>query len=111
MDKSEKVEAYYDKEHQFKKGIQILRELAIQANAEEFFKWQAPVYGINGKNVFWISRFKHHFGVGFFNGVFLKDPKKMLKNVQEGKTIAMRHWHFTSIDEIDKQGVLAYMKE
>ena len=52
MDYSEKVEAYYGQEHPFKEGIQILRELALKANAAETFKWQAPVYGINGKNVF-----------------------------------------------------------
>jgi len=111
MDHSGKVEAYYSEEHHFKKGIQILRELALKANAEEFFKWQAPVYGLNGKNVFWIARFKNHFGVGFFNGVFLSDPKNVLINVQKEKTMAMRHWHFKSIDEIDQMGVLAYIRE
>ncbi|MBM1106391.1 YdeI/OmpD-associated family protein [Aurantibacter crassamenti] len=110
MDYSEKVEAYYNQEHQFAKGIQILREIALKANAEEFFKWQAPVYGIDGKNVFWIARFKNHFGIGFFNGVFLSDPKKVLINVQKG-TKAMRHWHFKSVEEIDEIAVLNYIKE
>ncbi|MRI02006.1 hypothetical protein GH721_15790 [Kriegella sp. EG-1] len=110
MDYSEKIEAYYNQEHPFKKGIQILRELALKANAEEFFKWQAPVYGIDGKNVFWIARFKNHFGIGFFNGVFLSDPKQVLVNVQK-ETIAMRHWHFKSIDEIDSTVVLNYIIE
>ena len=111
MNYSEKVEAYYAKEHHFKEGIEILRALALKANAEETFKWQAPVYGINGKNVFWIARFKNHFGVGFFNGVFLGDPKNVLINVQKEKTMAMRHWHFKSIEEIDQKGVLDYILE
>jgi len=111
MESSEKIEAYYEQDHHFKEGINILRDLALKANVEETFKWQAPVYGINGKNVFWIARFKNHFGVGFFNGMFLKDPKGVLVNVQKGKTMAMRHWHFTSVDQIDKKGVLAYLKE
>lgn len=111
MDASEKVEAYYEKEHHYKKGINMLRDLALKTNAEETYKWHAPVYGIDGKNVFWIARFKNHFGIGFFNGMFLKDPKNVLVNVQEGKTMAMRHWHFKAVDEIDKQGVLAYIRE
>lgn len=111
MDYSEKVEAYYAQEHHFKKGIEILRNLALKANAQEFFKWQAPVYGIEGKNVFWIARFKNHFGIGFFKGVFLADPKNVLINVQKDKTMAMRHWHFKSVEEIDEKGVLAYIRE
>lgn len=111
MDYSEKVEAYYAKEHHFKKGIEILRNLALKANAQEFFKWQAPVYGVDGKNVFWIARFKNHFGIGFFNGVFLSDPKNVLINVQKDKTMAMRHWHFKSVDGIDENGVLTYIIE
>lgn len=111
MNTSEKVEAYYDEAHHFKKGINKLRALALKANAQEFFKWQAPVYGVDGKNVFWIARFKNHFGIGFFNGVFLSDPKKVLINVQKDKTMAMRHWHFKSVDEIDETGVFSYIVE
>lgn len=111
MEQSEKVASYYDEEHHFKKGIGILRNLALKANAQEFFKWQAPVYGVDGKNVFWIAKFKNHFGIGFFNGFFLSDPKNVLINVQKDKTMAMRHWHFKSVDEIDEKGVLAYIRE
>lgn len=111
MDKSQKLLAYYSKEHQFKKGIAVLRSLALKTEAAENYKWSAPVYTINGKNVFWISRFNNHFGVGFFNGIFLKDQKKLLINVQEGKTQAMRHWRFSTGDKVDEVGVLAYMKE
>ena len=58
-----------------------------------------------------ISRFKNHFGLGFFNGIFLKDPKKVLINVQEGKTQAMRHWRFKSIGEIDPPTIVVYINE
>ncbi|WP_422081240.1 YdeI/OmpD-associated family protein [Ulvibacterium sp.] len=111
MDTSDKVETYFKEEHLFKKEIAILRNLAHKTEAVETFKWHAPVYTINNKNVFWIARFKHHFGLGFFNGMLLKDSKKVLENAQEGKTQAMRHWKFTTIDEIDQEGVLSYMIE
>lgn len=63
------------------------------------------------ENVFGICKFKNHFGVWFFNGVFLKDPKNVLENAQEGKTKGMRHWKFQSLEAVDEQIVLSYMKE
>lgn len=111
MEKSEKLNAYYEKEHPFRDGIAQLRELALQSGAQEDFKWQFPVYTHQGKNVFGICKFKNHFGVWFFNGVFLKDPKNVLENAQEGKTKGMRHWKFNAVDDIDEKGVLAYMLE
>ncbi|WP_313779656.1 YdeI/OmpD-associated family protein [Flagellimonas onchidii] len=63
------------------------------------------------KNVFGICRFKNHFGVWFFNGSLLSDPKKVLSNAQEGKTKGMRHWKFNTVEEIDMTGVQNYMSE
>ena len=111
MTASEKIEAYYTKEHPFKDGIAILRDIAKQTEAKEDYKWNFPVYTIANKNVLGICRFKHHFGIWFFNGVLLKDPRKVLENAQEGKTKGMRHWKFNAISEIDSEHVLAYMKE
>ncbi len=111
MDKSEKIEAFYSKEHHFKDAIVLLRSLAKQTELEETLKWVAPVYTIDNKNVLGIMAFKEHFGLWFFNGVFLKDPKGVLENAQEGKTKAMRHWKFSSIEEIDEKAVIQYMEE
>lgn len=111
MEKAKKLETYYEKEHPFKDGIARLRELALQSGAQEDFKWSIPVYTLNGKNVFGICKFKSYFGVWFFNGVFLKDPKKVLENAQEGKTKGMRHWKFNSLEELDEKGVFTYMLE
>lgn len=36
---------------------------------------------------------------------------KVLVNAQEGKTKAMRHWKFNSIDDIDEEAVLSYFQE
>ena len=109
--KSEKLEAFYAKEHPYKEGIGILRALALQTEVEETLKWGAPVYALKKKNIFGIIAFKSYFGLWFFNGCFLADPEKVLENAQEGKTKAMRHWKFQSAQEIPTQQVLAYMKE
>lgn len=111
MEKTKTAEGYYEQEHLFKDAILKLRDIAIKTEAIETCKWGMPVYTIQNKNVFGICRFKEFFGVWFFNGVFLKDPKKVLRNAQNGKTKAMRHWNFTKNEEIDTNGVLAYMNE
>lgn len=111
MEKEEKIEAYYEKDHPFRDGIVELRTLALKTEAVEDYKWSFPVYTVNGKNVFGICRFKNHFGVWFFNGAFLSDPKKVLQNAQEGKTKGMRHWKFESLDTINPAGVTLYMNE
>ena len=107
----EKIEAYFAKEQPFKEGIAVLREIVLTTSMEETLKWGSPVYTVDGKNVLGILAFKKHFGIWFFNGVFLSDPKKVLQNAQEGKTKAMRHWKFTSNNGIDRVGVLAYIEE
>lgn len=111
MDKREKIETYYAKDQKFKEGIALLREIALKTELEETLKWGAPIYTIENKNVLGILAFKSHFGIWFYNGVFLLDPKKVLSNAQEGKTKAMRHWKFTAVEEIEEKVVLAYMNE
>ena len=111
MDPQEKIEAYYAKEQPFKDGIGLLRELALKTEFIETYKWGIPVYTIDNKNVLGILAFKHHFGIWFYNGVFLKDPKKVLENAQEGKTKAMRHWKFSTKEDIDEAAVLSYFHE
>ncbi len=111
MDKSEKVGAYYEQDHVFKEAISILRDIVLKTSLEETFKWMYPTYTLKGKNVLAICKFKEHFGIWFFNGVFLSDPLNVLQNAQEGKTQAMRHWKFNSIEEIDKTKVIAYVNE
>lgn len=111
MDKSEKIERYFSEEHQFKKAITVLRELVLKTPLEETYKWMFPTYTLEGKNVLSICKFKAHFGIWFFQGVFLSDPYSKLRNAQEGKTQAMRQWKFTAENEINKPKVLAYINE
>lgn len=57
------------------------------------------------------SAFKNHFGLWFFNGVFLKDKHNLLINAQENKTIALRQMSFTHKDQINEATLLEYIKE
>ena len=111
MDKKEKVTAYFAQEHPFAAGIAQLREIALSTEVEETYKWQFPTYTVSNKNVFALCKFKSHFGIWFFNGVYLSDPLGVLQNAQEGKTMAMRHWKFTELAQLNEKQVLQYMQE
>ncbi len=108
---NEHLESFYQKAHPFRDGLQLLRSLALQTELQETIKWNSPVYTIENKHVLGIMAFKSYFGIWFFQGVFLKDPDKVLENAQDGKTKAMRHWKFKSAEEIDAKRVLAYFNE
>ena len=111
MEKSAKIAAYFEKEGPFREGIARLRDLVSDTELEEDFKWSCPVYTLGKENVVGVLAFKNHFGLWFFNGVFLSDPLGVLENAQEGKTKAMRHWKFTSVEQIDPRHVKAYVLE
>ena len=110
MKKVTSVEEYIETHEKWTDALTILREIINATELEETLKWSAPVYALNGKNVLGLGAFKNHFGLWFFNGVFLKDDKNLLVNAQE-KTKAMRQMRFESLDEIDKHTVLEYVKE
>lgn len=111
MSNSDKIEAYYNKEGPFRDGIDALRAIVLKTELSETLKWGSPIYTLEGKNVLGIMSFKHHFGLWFFQGVFLSDPLKVLENASEGKTKAMRHWKFKSGEELDTQNIQMYIKE
>lgn len=111
MDTEKKIEAYYSKNQKYKEGISHLRAIVLKTQLVETLKWGSPVYTLDNKNVLGILAFKNHFGIWFFNGVFLSDPKGVLVNAQEGKTKSMRHWKFSAVNDIDEAGVLEYINE
>ncbi|MDF1697852.1 MAG: DUF1801 domain-containing protein [Saprospiraceae bacterium] len=111
MDKREKLEAYFNKQEQWKEGMDKLRDKLNEIGFKEDFKWAMPTYTMDGKNIVGLSGFKNHFGLWFFQGVFLSDPDRLLSNAQEGKTKAMRQMRFSSVEEIDLNIVAYYLKE
>ena len=111
MKKVNSVEEYIESHSKWTDALSSLRTIITSTDVEETLKWSIPTYTVNGKNVLGIGAFKNHFGIWFFNGVFLKDEHKVLRNAQDGKTKAMRQMIFNSIDEIDNQIVLQYVKE
>ena len=89
---------------------EMRRVLAGFAMKEEC-KWGKPTYTVGGKNIVIMQGFKEYFGLGFFQGALLNDPKKVL--VQLGQVHAGRVMKFTSVKEITAQAptIKAYVRE
>lgn len=87
-----------------------LREIILMTGLMEEIKWGGPVYTSDGKNVLAIGAFKNFFTIWFHQGVFLKDPEKVLVSASEG-TKALRQWRFSSKKEIKPALVKKYILE
>lgn len=111
MEKNKTVEEFLRKEKKWKTELVEIRSILNKTELVETVKWGIPTYAINGKNVIGMAGFKNHFGLWFFQGVFLKDVKKVLINAQEGKTKGLRQLRFTSAEEIDEELILEYVLE
>ncbi len=107
----QKVKKYIDKQKQWSEALHAVREILLSTEAIETVKWGIPTYTVSGKNVIGLAGFKNHFGLWFFQGVFLSDPKNLLHNAQEGKTKAMRSLNFADVSLIDSKLIMAYALE
>ena len=89
---------------------EMRRVLAGFAMQEEC-KWGKPTYTVDGKNIVIMQGFKEYFGLGFFQGALLKDPKQVL--VQLGQVQAGRVMKFTSVKDILAKAatIKAYVRE
>lgn len=94
-----------------KKGLELLRSIALSTGMEEGVKWSAPIYMVKGKNVMGLLAFNEYIGIWFHQGCFLKDEANVLINAQEGVTKALRQWRFSTDAEIDPDLVKAYILE
>ena len=100
-----------DKVNHWSEELNRLTEILDKTGLEVAIKWGTPVYTLNGKNIVGFCGFKNHFALWFYNGVFLKDPYKVLSTGSEGKTKALRQWRFHSMDEIDEKKITEYLDE
>ncbi|MCA0153300.1 YdeI/OmpD-associated family protein [Winogradskyella vincentii] len=111
MKKIYSVEEYIEENSHYGEELKLIRSIINKTELVETIKWSAPTYMLNGKNVVGFSAFKNHFGLWFYNGVFLKDKHNLLINAQENKTKALRQMRFTHKDQINEAILLEYIKE
>ncbi|PYE49664.1 YdeI/OmpD-associated family protein [Paenibacillus barcinonensis] len=107
-----KVDAYLSKIKTWKDESVKLREIILDCDLTEDFKWMHPCYTLNGKNVVLIHGFKEYCAIMFLKGSLLKDPHGILiqqtNNVQGGRQI-----RFTNLEQIiEQEDILkAYIRE
>ncbi|MGO4528697.1 YdeI family protein [Paenibacillus sp. 2TAF8] len=107
-----KVDAYLSKIKTWKDESVKLREIILDCDLTEDYKWMHPCYTVNGKNVVLIHGFKEYCAIMFLKGSLLKDPHGILiqqtNNVQGGRQI-----RFTNLEQIIEQEEIlkAYIRE
>jgi uncharacterized protein YdeI (YjbR/CyaY-like superfamily) len=91
--------------------IAQMRQVLAGFAMKEDRKWGKPTYTVDGKNIVIMQGFKEYFGLGFFQGALLKDPKSLL--VQLGQVHAGRVMKFTSVKDITAKAatIKAYVRE
>jgi uncharacterized protein YdeI (YjbR/CyaY-like superfamily) len=111
MKRAKSVDEYIENHPEWAEALVKLRKILTSTELEETVKWGGPCYTVGGKNVVGIGAFSEYVGLWFHQGVFLKDPGKVLVNAQEGTTKGLRQWRFASAKEIEVARVRAYVRE
>tara|TARA_R110002095_G_scaffold216136_1_gene212234 strand:+ start:662 stop:1303 length:642 start_codon:yes stop_codon:yes gene_type:complete len=99
--KNPEVDGYINESRQWQAELKKLRTLLLDSPLIEEWKWRAPCYTFQKKNIVLISRLKEYCAFSFFKGALLKDARGILKKPGEN-TQAGRLIRFTSVDEIVK---------
>eukprot|EP01093_Parvamoeba_rugata_P005503 TRINITY_DN18197_c0_g1_i2.p1 TRINITY_DN18197_c0_g1~~TRINITY_DN18197_c0_g1_i2.p1 ORF type:complete len:121 (+),score=9.28 TRINITY_DN18197_c0_g1_i2:256-618(+) len=94
-----KVDLFLDKAQQWSSEMSLLRNIALECNLVEGFKWMHPCYTFNNSNVVLIHDFKDYCALLFHKGALLKDPDNIL--IQQTENVqAARQLRFTNSQQI-----------
>ncbi len=93
------VDDFLRQEKKWQAELALLREIILECDLTEDFKWMHPCYTLNSKNILLIHGFKEYCAVLFNKGALLSDPHNIL--VQQTKnTQSARQIRFSDISEI-----------
>lgn len=106
-----KVDEYLNQVGKWQKELEKLRELILDTELTEEYKWMHPCYTFNNNNVLLIHEFKEYCAILFHKGVLLKDGKNILvqqtKNVQAGRQIRFKNIsEIKNLEKIIKEYIL-----
>jgi uncharacterized protein YdeI (YjbR/CyaY-like superfamily) len=92
--------------------LKLLREIVLQSELTEEYKWSQPCYTLKGKNVLIVTAFKDYACISFFKGALLNDKHSML--ISPGKSSqAAKQLQFTDVQTIIDQNdqIQAYIEQ
>ncbi|MDP1419046.1 YdeI family protein [Peribacillus simplex] len=94
-----KVDEFLSKSKKWKEEYETLRNIVLDCELTEEFKWMHPCYTFEKKNIVLIHGFKEYCALLFHKGALLKDTHGILiqqtENVQGARQI-----RFTNVQEI-----------
>lgn len=94
-----KVDAFLNKAKKWKEEYEKLRQIVLDCDLTEDFKWMHPCYTLENKNIVLIHGFKEYCALLFHKGALLKDPQGIL--IQQTENVqAARQIRFTNVQEI-----------
>ncbi|TCN01263.1 uncharacterized protein YdeI (YjbR/CyaY-like superfamily) [Paenibacillus sp. BK033] len=112
MNLDRKVDGFINKSKKWKEEYIKLREIVLDCELTEDFKWMHPCYTHEGKNILIIHGFKEYCAILFQKGALLKDPNGIL--IQQTENVqAARQIRFTNVEQIiEMEAILkAYILE
>ncbi len=106
------VDKYIRQSKKWQSELTELRRILLACPLTESFKWRAPCYTFENKNVAILGELKAYCVLGFFKGSLLLDPEGILKKPGEN-TQAARMVRFTSVKDIAEMEPLlrTYIRE
>jgi uncharacterized protein YdeI (YjbR/CyaY-like superfamily) len=94
-----KVDEYLGKSKKWKEEYVKLRNIILDCELTEEFKWMHPCYTLDDKNIVLIHGFKDYCALLFHKGALLQDPQGIL--IQQTENVqAARQIRFTNVQEI-----------
>ncbi|PGY12080.1 YdeI family protein [Bacillus sp. AFS031507] len=107
-----KVDEFLSKAKKWKEEYEKLRNIVLDCELTEEFKWMHPCYTFEKKNIVLIHGFKEYCALLFHKGALLKDTHGIL--IQQTENVqAARQIRFTNVQEIvEMESILkAYIYE
>ncbi|NRD79981.1 YdeI/OmpD-associated family protein [Bacillus sp. BRMEA1] len=107
-----KVDEFLSKAKKWKVEYEKLRNIILDCELTEEFKWMHPCYTFENKNIVLIHGFKEYCALLFHKGSLLKDTHRIL--IQQTENVqAARQIRFTNVQEIlEMETILkAYINE
>lgn len=94
-----KVDEFLSKAKKWQEEYSALRNIVLDCELTEEFKWMHPCYVLENKNIVLIHGFKDYCALLFHKGALLKDAHGIL--IQQTENVqAARQIRFTSVQEI-----------
>lgn len=104
-ERNPKIDPYFRKLNKWKEEFELLRDIVLDCELTEDFKWMHPCYTYQGGNVVLIHGFKEYCALLFHKGALLTDPHGIL--VQQTKNVqAARQIRFANVQEIEERQLI-----